>query len=103
MFAQISRNIHKSCFLRKFLGIVTRESIDYFQVKIPGNQLIFGYRALEIATKRTYFCEYLHENNNIFENILACESRDQVLLIHEKTRGQKSHAKVPLKGLSYKN
>ena len=41
--------------------------------------------------------EYLPENENIFENILACESRDQVLLIHEKkTRGQKSHATVPL-------
>ena len=59
-----------------------------------------GYRAQEIATKKTYFCEYLRENENIFENILACESRDQVLLIHEKTRGQKSHATVPLSSLT---
>ena len=37
------------------------------------------------------------QKRNIFENILACESRDPVLLIHEKTRGQKSHATVPLR------
>ena len=78
-----------------FPGIVTRKSI-YFWVTKPGNQLISAYRAPEIATKKTKFCEYLRENENIFENILACESRDQVLLIHEKNRGQKSHATVPL-------
>jgi len=45
---------------------------------------------------KNYFCEYLRENEKIFENILACEYRDPVLLIHEKNRGQKSHATVPL-------
>ena len=88
IFAQISRNIHKSCFLRKCLGIVTRKSID-FRVTIPGNKLISGYRAPEIAKKKTEFRVYLHENKNIFENILACESRDQVLLIHEKNQRSK--------------
>ena len=116
IFAQISRNIHKSCFLRKCLGIITRKSID-FQVTIPGNKLISGYCYSEINLflgnntrksidfrvscprnryKKTLFREYLRENENIFENILACESRDQVLLIHEKTRCKKSHATVPL-------
>ena len=40
--------------------------------------MISGYRAPEIAMKKTYFREYLRENENIFENILASESRDQV-------------------------
>jgi hypothetical protein len=47
MFAQISRNIHKSCFLRKFLGIVTRKSID-FRVTILENKLFSGYCYSEI-------------------------------------------------------
>ena len=46
---------------------------------------------------KNYFCEYLRENETIFENILACEYRDPVLLIHEKNRGQKSHDSVPLR------
>ena len=45
-----------------------------------------------------YFCEYLHENENIFKNIfkniLGCWSLAYVLLIHEKTRAQKYHASV---------
>ena len=47
IFAQNSRNIHKNCFLRKFLGIVTRKSIG-FRVTIPGNKLISGYYYSEI-------------------------------------------------------
>ena len=47
IFAQISRNIHKSCFLRKCPGIITWKSIE-FQVTIPGNKLISGYCYLEI-------------------------------------------------------
>ena len=47
IFAQISRNIHKSCFLRKCPGIVTQKSID-FQVTIHGNQLISGYCYSEV-------------------------------------------------------
>ncbi len=39
----------------------------------------------EINTKKTLFCEYLHENENIFQNILGYCSRAQVLSIHEKT------------------
>ena len=49
--------------------------------------------------KDQYFPAYLHGNENIFKNILACESSGQVLLIHEKPRHQKFHATVPLKGL----
>ena len=47
IFAQISRNIHKSCFLRKFPGLVTRKSID-FRVTIPGYKIISGYCYSEI-------------------------------------------------------
>ena len=72
------------------------------QVTIPVDRPIPGYRYPEIGTKKTLFCEYLRKNKNIFENILAREYRDQVLLIHENTRGQKSHATVPLKGQGYK-
>ena len=61
----------KSCFLRQCPGIITRKSID-FQVTISGNKLISGYWAPEIATKKTLFRKYLRENENIFENILAC-------------------------------
>jgi len=32
-----------------------------------------------------YFCEYLRENK-IFENILGCDSRDNVLAIYEKSQ-----------------
>ena len=47
IFAQISRNIHKSCFHRKCLGIITRKSIN-FRFMIPGNKLISGYCYSEI-------------------------------------------------------
>jgi len=47
IFAQISRNIHKSCFLRKYPGIFTRKSID-FRVTILENKLISGYCYSEI-------------------------------------------------------
>jgi len=45
-----------------------------------------------------YFREYLRENKNILKNILACESRDQVLLIHEKTQRSKISCYGPFKG-----
>jgi hypothetical protein len=44
--------------------------------------------------------EYLGEIKTEFENILGHESGGQVVLIHEKTRGQKSRATVPLNGQS---
>ena len=102
IFAQISRNIHKSCFLRKCLGIVD------FRVTIPGNKLIsrycysetnlfpgnntwksiyynyYNYRDLEITTKKNLILWISPRKRKYFKNILACESRDQVLLIHKK-------------------
>ena len=48
-----------------------------------------------------YFREYLCENENIFENILGYCSRAQVCRLMQKTRVQKSHATVPLKGLRH--
>ena len=50
-----------------------------FQVSWPGSQ--------------KYFREYLREN----ENILACESRDQLLLIHEKNQRAKISCYSPFK------
>ena len=47
IFAQISRNIHNSCFLRKCPGIITQKKIDFW-VTIPGDKLIFGYCHSEI-------------------------------------------------------
>ena len=32
-----------------------------------------------------------------FKNIIGCDSRDNILPIHEKTRLQKSHASVPIR------
>ena len=55
-----------------------------FRVSLPGSQ--------------KYFHEYLRENENIFVNILGYWSRAKVVSIHAKTRVQKSHATVPLKG-----
>jgi len=108
IFGHISRNIHKSCFLRKYPGIVTQKSID-FKVMIPGNKLISGYCYSEINLflgnntrkliyfqvswpgngQKTKFREYLRVNENIFQHILACESGDQVLLSHEKNQRSK--------------
>ena len=34
--------------------------------------------------KKTLFCEYLRETENILENILGSYSRASVLMIHEK-------------------
>jgi hypothetical protein len=76
-------------------GIITRKSI-IFLVTEPGNQMTSGYRAPEIGTKKTLFRGYLREDENIFVNILGYCSGELVLLIHEKNRGQKSHATVPL-------
>ena len=72
----------------RFPGIVTRKWADRW-VTIPGHWPISGSRYPEIGTKKPLFREYLRENENIFENILACESRDQVLLIHEKNQRSK--------------
>ena len=87
-FAQISRKIHKSCIFKKFPVISTRKSIN-FRATRPGNQLISGSCYSGIATKKTYFCEYLRENKNIFENLLGYCSRAQVLSVHEKNQSSK--------------
>ena len=58
------------------------------------------FRAL-LPGSQKYFCEYLCENENIFENILGYCPRAQVLSIYAKTRVQKSHATVPLKGQAH--
>ena len=41
----------------------------------------FGYH---YPKNTSYFRKFLLENENIFENILGCDSRAYVLLIHEK-------------------
>ncbi len=46
----------------------------------------------------TFEYEYLREFETEFENILGCESGADIGSIHEKTRGKKSHATVPLIG-----
>ena len=68
-----------SCFM--FWNKKMRSFIDHFSIS--------GYRYPEVKN----VCEYLREN----ENILGCDSRDNILLIHEKNRFQKSHATVPLR------
>ena len=59
------------------------------QVLLPGNWPISRYLLLEITTKKTLFCKYLHENKNIFKNIFVGYSRPRVLLIHEKNQTSK--------------
>ena len=59
-------------------NIVTERLINLW-VTILGNCAIAGYCALEIATKKTFFHEYLRENEKIFENILECDSGALVL------------------------
>ena len=73
-----------------FPGIVTRKKI-YFRETIPQNQFISGNHDQKITTKKN------RENENIFKNILACESRDQVLLIPEKNQGSKISGYSPFK------
>jgi hypothetical protein len=45
----------------------------------------------------TFEYEYLREFETEFENILECESGAHMGSIHEKNRGKKSRATVPLK------
>ena len=63
IFAQISRNIHKSCFLRKCPGIVTRKSIDFW-VTILGN-------VLNISEK---ICWFLPRFQGIFTKVVFLEN-----------------------------
>ena len=47
--------------------------------------------------KKTEYRKYLRENENVLENILTCESWDQVLLIHEKNQRSKISCYSPFK------
>ena len=89
IFAQISRNIYKRCFLRKCPGIITWKSIDFW-VMIPGNKLISGYCYSEIN---------LFPGNDNWKSIdfrVSCPGNRYEKNKVKKTRGQKSHATVPL-------
>jgi len=58
--------------------------LENLRVMIPGDFSIPGYCYLEITYLKKNFCEYLRENKNICENILDCEFRVSISLIHEK-------------------
>ena len=79
---------------------------------IDGHALVYDFKAKKWGQLKAIFFyfrvlllgsqKYLHENENIFKNILGCESRDNTYTInsYKKTRRQTSHANVPLNGLS---
>jgi len=107
----------KSCFLRKFPGIVSQKSID-FRVTIPGKKLISGYCYSEINlflgnnTRKSIDFRASCSGNGYkkkpnFVNISAITKIISNIFWHvnpgtrsywfmKKTRGQKSHATVPL-------
>ncbi len=90
-------NIFENIFV--FAEIFTK--VVFFQsnflVTIPGNCTISRYCYPKVALKKYYFREYLGENQNIFEDILGCESRKQVLWIHEKNQTSKISCYCPFK------
>ena len=65
------------------LDILT-QTLHNLRVTIPGNCPTSGYSIPEIGRKKTFFRKYLNKNKNIFENILGCDSRAQVLFTHKK-------------------
>ena len=62
----------------KFPGYNTPRKLFNFRVLLPGNYL-----------EKYYFREYLRKNENIFKNILVCESKEKVLWLYEKTQTSK--------------
>jgi len=58
-------------------------------------QKVINFRGFDVESKT----EFANNSLNLpktGKTVLGCESRAQVLLIHEKTRVRKSHVTVPL-------
>ncbi len=74
---------------REVVEWLGREVVEY---QTPRNKVLRGIKPRGTTFKNEYFCEFKKE----FKNILGCEFGDCMGSIHRKTRGQKSHATVPL-------
>jgi hypothetical protein len=59
--------------------------------------------AVSYSADTKYKSKNLREFETEFKNILQCESEAHMGSVHEKTRGQKSQAFVPLTWLTFKH